>query len=64
MAKKHGPEADKTWVHLDEDAHLFDQTNGLVEADDEPPRAEGLSDEERIARAGIITNAASGVGGF
>jgi hypothetical protein len=63
MAKKHGPEADKTWVHLTDDGgHLFDQTNGLAPSDFEASRIEttGMSDEERAVMGAAIMSIASG----
>lgn len=63
MAKKHGPEATKHWVHLTDDgSHLFDQTNGLVTHDFEASRIEttGMSDEERTVSAALIMTIASG----
>ena len=63
MAKKHGPEAAKQWVHLTDDgSHLFDQTNGMAVQDFEASRIEttGMSDEERAVSAALIMTIASG----
>lgn len=63
MTKKHGPEADKQWVHLaDDGGHLFDQTNGLAPSDFEASRIEstGMSDEERAVSSALIMSIASG----
>jgi hypothetical protein len=62
MAKKRGPESEKQWVHLTDDGHLFDQTNGLATPDFEASRMEatGMSDEERTVSGAAIMSIASG----
>lgn len=57
--KKHGE--DKPWVHL-EAGHLFDQTNGAMNFDEEEQRLNGMSDSERIANAAAIGGIAQGIG--
>lgn len=64
MARRRGPEAHKQWVHLpDEHAHVFDQTSGLVKADEEAERTAGMTDAERLANAAVIGGIAAGIGG-
>ena len=63
---RYGPEARKQWRHLPDDGPLFNQANGVYDADHEAERRNGPSDLERIVTVGIILNAASnlGSGGF
>jgi hypothetical protein len=66
MARKRGPEAHKQWRHLPDDGPLFNQANGIYDADHEAARRGGPSDLERIVTAGIVLSAVShlGSGGF
>ena len=59
MSKKH--DESTPWVHL-EPGHLFDQTNGSMDFDEEAERQNGMSDEERIANAGAIGGIAQSMG--